>query len=220
MRDTVAAFAHRVPADEVVGGRPGEPTAQGVTFRIINAKKNGSRFLNLVHMAPLYDKRGRLARIVGCQYGLGMLISGKAADIFQGVVVPDDSATVMEGVSTVAGSDQEPAVVEVLRAWNNTHSKRLASAKRMSLWIPEGREQMIAKMERIMVKTIQKVCVSVDWSKVDDAITKFQGKRSRCGTSSDDACREAKHTTGDKPRQQQEKKRRQERSVPPSAQVV
>jgi len=55
----------------------------GTTFRCINAKKDGTRFLNLVHMAPIYDKNDKLVRIMGCGFLQEM------QKLFQGVISPE-----------------------------------------------------------------------------------------------------------------------------------
>ena len=49
MRNCVSHFRRYKRGDGDVGAQ---------TFRVINAKKDGTRFLNLVHIAPIYDAQG------------------------------------------------------------------------------------------------------------------------------------------------------------------
>jgi PAS domain S-box-containing protein len=69
--------------------RPGCVDFGGTTFRCINAKKDGTRFLNLVHMAPIYDKNDKLVRIMGCQFGLALVAGKEMQKLFQGVISPE-----------------------------------------------------------------------------------------------------------------------------------
>ena len=112
MREVVTSFAVKIPKsaisgdhDSAISGDHDIPAAKGVTFRLINAKKDGTKFLNLVHMAPLYDKQGNLVRIVGCQYGLGLIFGESMTSVFQGVVLPDDDMAV--------GNAPDPAVAKI-----------------------------------------------------------------------------------------------------------
>ena len=66
--------------------RAGQTDFGAQTFRIINAKKDGTRFLNLVHMAPIYDANDKLVRIMGCQFGLALVAGSQMAELFQGVL--------------------------------------------------------------------------------------------------------------------------------------
>ena len=53
------------------------------------AKKDGTRFLNLVHIAPIYDALGVLCRMVGVQYGLS-LVGRDFSKLFQGLITKAD----------------------------------------------------------------------------------------------------------------------------------
>lgn len=165
MRDAVTSFAERIPVDRVTSQRADEPIAPGVDFRIINAKKDGTRFLNLVHMAPLYDKQGHLIRIVGCQYGLGLMAAPEIIQVFQGVVRPSEEQT------SCSDSDESDATVEELQPWVNSYDKRVAMESVSPVLNP--REHLISKLEKVMATTIQKVCVSVDWNQINAAATSF-----------------------------------------------
>ena len=163
MREVVTSFAEKIPTSAISGNHD-IPAAKGVTFRLINAKKDGTKFLNLVHMAPLYDKQGNLVRIVGCQYGLGLIFGEAMINVFQGVVLPGDDKAV--------GKTPDPAVAKKLDIWNNYFNKRIAMATSET---PSPREEVIARMELVMAATIQRVCSSVDWSKVGKAVSTLNG---------------------------------------------
>ena len=178
MREVVTSFAVKIPKsaisgdhDSAISGDHDIPAAKGVTFRLINAKKDGTKFLNLVHMAPLYDKQGNLVRIVGCQYGLGLIFGESMTSVFQGVVLPDDDMAV--------GNAPDPAVAKKLETWNNYFNKRVVMATSETA---SPREEVITRMEMVMAATIQKVCIAVDWSKVGTAVSTvsgYQRKRAR-----------------------------------------
>lgn len=115
------------------------------TFRIINAKKDGTRFLNMVHMAPLYDRNDRLVRILGVQYGLALVFGPELGQVFQGVVT--DSAPDIHSsahcISTWGG-------------WNPSSQLRVAS-----------REATISHMQALMTSCINDICKLVDYDKME-----------------------------------------------------
>ena len=119
----------------------------GTSFRIVNQTRTGDLFLNLVHMAPIYDSKGNLARIVGVQYGLRGLPL-QIASIVQGVLMPDDEINAKDGDLT---------------KWNARESRNP---------VDPTREAMIAQMEKVFVATLQQVGQSIDWAKVSTGISK------------------------------------------------
>ena len=182
MRDVVTTFAEKIPTSAISGNDI--PAAKGVTFRLINAKKDGTKYLNLVHMAPLYDEQGNLVRIVGCQYGLGLIFGEAMTNVFQGVVLPGDDKAV--------GKTPDPAVAKKLDIWNNYFNKRIAMATSET---PSPREEVIARMELVMAATIQRVCSSVDWSKVGKVVSNlndYQRKRARFESAENTDTRQTK----------------------------
>jgi PAS domain-containing protein len=62
MRTCVASMCLNLPASKAAQAQKGGAMAS--SFRIVNVKKDGTRFLNLVHMAPLYNSQGKLVRCV------------------------------------------------------------------------------------------------------------------------------------------------------------
>ncbi len=126
------------------GTRPG-----ACTFRVVNAKKDGTRFLNMVHMAPLYDRNDTLVRILGVQYGLKCIASPEFGRIFQGVVIPDS-----------AGNDKsDKSTSDCLAKW--------AGWKPVSQVGVASREQSIAHMQEIMTACINDICKLVDFNRME-----------------------------------------------------
>jgi hypothetical protein len=64
------------------------------TFRLINARKDGTLFLNLVQLTPVYSSFGQLIRVIACQFGLRDIASAPVAmlQLLQGVVTPHELA--------------------------------------------------------------------------------------------------------------------------------
>ena len=119
------------------------------TFRLINAKKDGTRFLNLVHMSPIYDRDGKLVRMLGCQYGLSLMAGADMQKLFQGVVTPQDFAD-------LGGKTHE----DVLKDWGTHKSKPSAT--------PGAKENMVAHMEKLMTATVNDLIKTVDWDNLAD----------------------------------------------------
>ena len=119
------------------------------TFRLINAKKDGTRFLNLVHMSPIYDRDGKLVRMLGCQYGLSLMAGADMQKLFQGVVTPQDFAD-------LGGKTHE----DVLREWGSHKTKPAAT--------PGAKENMVAHMEKLMTATVNDLIKTVDWENLAD----------------------------------------------------
>ena len=122
------------------------------TFRLINAKKDGTRFLNLVHMSPIYDRDGKLVRMLGCQFGLGLVAGSEMQKLFQGVVTKAD-------FEAVEGRTHE----QVLREWSGWRRQNAN---------PATREQVVMHMEQLMTATIGDLLKSMDW----DSVTKLCGE--------------------------------------------
>ena len=117
------------------------------TFRVINAKKDGTRFLNMVHMAPLYDRNDSLVRILGVQYGLQCITSFDFNRIFQGVVTPDSVGNDDKSVSDCLGK---------WGGWNPVSQAGVAS-----------QEQTVAHMQEIMTSCINEICSLVDFDRME-----------------------------------------------------
>lgn len=69
-------------------------------FLVVNARKDGSEFLNLVHMIPIYGSNDELSRFAGVQYGVAL--SGDDGDLhaLQGSFHMDKIQSIQEdGVS-------------------------------------------------------------------------------------------------------------------------
>jgi PAS domain S-box-containing protein len=115
------------------------------TFRVINAKKDGTRFLNLVHMAPLYDQHDKLVRILGVQYGLGLVASPGLRSIFQGVITPNESI----------GAKTHAAVLGEWGGWKPVSQVGVGS-----------REQATIHMQQLMAVAINDVCRMVDFDQM------------------------------------------------------
>ena len=119
------------------------------TFRIVNAKKDGTRFLNMVHMAPLYDRNDTLVRILGVQYGLECIASSDFNRIFQGVITPDSTEYTQSGDSTS----------DCLAKWGGW--------KPVSQVGVASQEQSIAHMQEIMTACINSICKLVDYDRME-----------------------------------------------------
>ena len=124
--------------------REGQTEFGARTFRLINAKKDGTRFLNLVHMAPLYDGNNKLVRIMGCQFGLALVAGSQMGALFQGIL--DESE--LPGLKTTT----RPMV---LAEWQG---KKPTS----QLGVGE-REQTILHMQKVMASTINDIINAVDF---------------------------------------------------------
>lgn len=136
MGDCFKTFQKRRRADIPDGSK---------TFRVINCKKDGTRFLNLVHMAPLYDRNNKLVRILGVQYGLA-LIAGPGLDtLFQGVI------TDLDPVENSAHS---------LSEWGGW--KPVSKSGQVA-----SREQAIAHMQGLMTSAINDICNLVDYDQME-----------------------------------------------------
>ena len=114
------------------------------TFRVINAKKDGTRFLNMVHMAPLYDRNDMLVRILGVQYGLALIAGPELDQIFQGVI-------------TESALDQSTS--HCLSTWGDW--------KPISQVGVATREQAIAHMQELMSACINDICKLVDYDRME-----------------------------------------------------
>ena len=125
--------------------RQGQTEFGAQTFRVINSKKDGTRFLNLVHMAPLYDSDNKLVRIMGCQFGLGLVVGSQMASLFQGVL--DDSELLALQKTT------RPMVLAEWRGMKPTSQLGVGS-----------REQTILHMQKIMASTINDIIKAVDFN--------------------------------------------------------
>ena len=149
-RETVAAMGECV--SHFRRRRRGDGDVGAQTFRIINAKKDGTRFLNLVHIAPIYDSDGKLVRMLGCQFGLGLVAGSEMQKLFQGVVTKAD-------FEAVEGRTHE----QVLREWSGWRRQNAN---------PATREQVLMHMEQLMTATIGDLLKSMDW----DSVTKLCGE--------------------------------------------
>ena len=151
MRNCVSHFRRHKRGDGDVGAQ---------TFRVINAKKDGTRFLNLVHIAPIYDALGVLCRMVGVQYGLS-LVGRDFSKLFQGLITKADFDDL--GEKTHA---------DMLREWGSF----LPRAEQK----PGSREQVILHMEQQMTAAISDLLRTMDWAKVTavcNAVDPIAGKR-------------------------------------------
>ena len=137
MRNCVSHFRRYKRGDGDVGAQ---------TFRVINAKKDGTRFLNLVHIAPIYDAQGVLCRMVGVQYGLS-LVGRDFSKLFQGLITKADFDDLGEKTQ-----------VDMLREWGSF----LPRAEQK----PGSREQVILHMEQQMTAAISDMLRTMDWAKV------------------------------------------------------
>jgi PAS domain S-box-containing protein len=117
------------------------------TFRVINAKKDGTRFLNMVHMAPLYDRNNTLVRILGVQYGLQCVTSSEFNRAFQGVIVPDSAGGDYESTSDCLGK---------WRGWAPVSQVGVAS-----------QTEAIAHMQEVMASCINDICKLVDFDQME-----------------------------------------------------
>ena len=156
-RETVAAMGECV--SHFRRRRRGDGDVGAQTFRIINAKKDGTRFLNLVHIAPIYDSDGKLVRMLGCQFGLGLVAGSEMQKLFQGVVTKAD-------FEAVEGRTHE----QVLREWSGWRRQNAN---------PATREQVVMHMEQLMTATIGDLLKSMDWDSVTKLCAELQEKSAK-----------------------------------------
>jgi PAS domain S-box-containing protein len=130
---------------------PGGAGSQPKTFRIINAKKDGTRFLSLVQLTPVYSRSGELIRYIGCQFGLRNIAQASLAmqHMFQGTI---DA----EQIEQLAGKSH----ADVMSEWTWASD---AAIKRPSLeLVPGARDQVVAHMQQLLCAHATEVCKLLD----------------------------------------------------------